>query len=65
MKNFKNFFIGDHELSSLAGYIVAGLTVLQSLHEKGVVDNYTILLSVSIAVLGRVAADGNKNKTGI
>lgn len=65
MKELKSFFIGEHHFSSIAGYVVAGLTVLQSLHEKGVVDSYTIILSVSLAILGRVAADGSKTKTGI
>lgn len=51
---------GESWMSSLAGYILAGLTVAQEMIEKGDISPIKLAIAIFIAVLGRVVADGNK-----
>ena len=53
--------LGNSPLTSIAGYIVAGLTVAQTmLNDPGHPSYLQIGIAVAIAILGRVSEDSNK-----
>ena len=58
MKNI----LGGNPLTSVAGFIVAGLLVAQELLSAGETSWLKIGIAVSIAVLGRVAGDTTNTK---
>jgi hypothetical protein len=49
--------LGDNPLTSIAGYLVAGLLVAQNYLDKGETSWLKIGIAVGIAILGRVSAD--------
>ena len=56
MKNI----LGSNPLTSIAGYLVAGLLVAQEMLTTGETSWLKIAIAVSVAVLGRVAGDTAK-----
>ncbi|MFX1704606.1 hypothetical protein PV783_11665 [Chitinophaga sp. CC14] len=61
MKFIQTIF-GKSSLTSIAGYIVAGLLVVQEMQKAGETNWISIAIAAAIAVLGRVAGDANKVK---
>jgi hypothetical protein len=61
---FKNIFLGKYPISSLIGYLIAGLTSFQMYFKPGV-EPYEWVIPVTIAILGRMSTDfaniNNKN----
>lgn len=58
MKNL----LGSNPLTTVAGFIVAGLMVAQEMMSKGETSWLKIGIAVSIAVLGRLAGDTTNTK---
>lgn len=56
----KSLFLGSSPLTSIAGYLLAGLTTADALLKGGETDWRKIGIAVSIAILGRVCADANQ-----
>lgn len=56
------FILGSNPLTSIAGYIVAGLLVAQQLLTAGETSWLKIGIAVGIAVLGRVSGDTTNTK---
>jgi hypothetical protein len=52
--------LGNSPITTIAGFILAGLLVAQQMLQEGVTDWWRIALAVGIAILGRVSADDNK-----
>lgn len=50
--------LGGNPLTSIAGYLVAGLVVAQNYLDKGETNWWKIGIAVGIAILGRLSADG-------
>ncbi|MEZ2446134.1 hypothetical protein AB6805_30675 [Chitinophaga sp. RCC_12] len=61
MKLIETIF-GKSSLTSIAGYIVAGLLVVQEMQKAGETNWISIAIAAAIAVLGRVSGDANKAK---
>lgn len=61
---FKNILLGKYPISSLIGYLIAGLTSFQMYFKPGV-EPYEWVIPVTIAILGRMSTDfaniNNKN----
>lgn len=57
----KNIF-GSNPITSIAGYLLAGLYAAQELLKSGEHNYWNIGIAVGIAVLGRVAGDSNNTK---
>lgn len=53
----KNFFIGKNPITSITGYLLAGLTIANDLYMNSERDLWKYVFAVGIAVLGRVSAD--------
>jgi hypothetical protein len=53
---------GSSPYTTIAGYIVAGLMIAQTMIESGVTNPWRIALAVGIAILGRVAGDEKTTK---
>jgi hypothetical protein len=53
----KQIFLGKNPLTTIAGYLLAGLVAAKQLLSEGTTEWYNIALAVGIAILGRVAAD--------
>jgi hypothetical protein len=51
--------LGNHPLTSIVGYALAGLTTADALFKSGNTNYLQIGMAVLLAVLGRVAADSN------
>lgn len=58
----KSIFLGSNPVTSIIGYIVAGLTVAQDLIQQGETSAWKIALAVALAVLGRVASDSGQQQ---
>jgi hypothetical protein len=58
----KSFFFGKSPVTSIIGYIIAGLTVMNDLMTAGETNGWKIGLAVAMAVLGRVAADAGQTQ---
>jgi hypothetical protein len=58
MKNI----LGSNPFTSIAGYVVAGLMVVQTLITAGETDWFKIGIAAAIAVLGRVSGDSINTK---
>lgn len=54
------FIFGSNPITSVIGYVIAGLTVAQDLMQSGETSAWKIGLAVALAVLGRVSADSGK-----
>lgn len=54
---------GPSPLTSIAGYLLAGLMVAQELMQTGEVNPWKITIAIVVAILGRVSKD--VNKTGV
>jgi hypothetical protein len=52
--------LGNSPITTIAGFILAGLLVAQQMLQEGVTDWWRIALAVGIAILGRVSADDQK-----
>ena len=57
----KNIFLGSNPMTSVAGYVVSGLVVVQALLEKGETNYWKIGIAAAIAVLGRVSGDSTNS----
>jgi hypothetical protein len=55
MKNI----LGSSPVSSIAGYFLAGLLILQEMTSEGETSWTKISVAIAIAVLGRIAKDGH------
>lgn len=62
MKTLLNTIFGKFPVTSVVGYLLAGLTAADELLKSGETNYFKIGISVLLAVLGRVAADSNKVK---
>ncbi len=58
----KQIIFGDNPLTTIAGYILAGLYAMQTAMSAGPTPWYNIVIPVAIAIFGRVAGDTGKNK---
>ena len=58
----KNFFLGSNPITTIAGYLLAGLHVANDLLTKGITSGWQIAIPVAIAILGRVAGDSTNTK---
>lgn len=56
----KKFLLGSSTITSIAGYLAAGLVVLEDLIKAGETSLLKISVAVAIAILGRVSADAGK-----
>lgn len=53
----KRFLIGHSPFTTLAGYVLSALLIIQQLQDKGVTDWHQMILPVAIAIFGRIAGD--------
>ena len=53
---FKNIFLGNYPITSIIGYLIAGLTSFQMYFKPGV-ELYEWVVPVTIAILGRISTD--------
>ena len=61
MKNKLNFILGKNPITSIIGYVLAGLTSFQMYFKPGI-KWYEWVVPVIIAILGRVSTDFNNTK---
>ncbi|MBV7529050.1 hypothetical protein [Chitinophaga sp. sic0106] len=58
----KKVLLGNSSITSVIGYLVAGLVVLDDMLKAGETSWLRIAVAVAIAILGRVSADSGKVK---
>lgn len=51
--------LGNHPMTSIVGYLLAGLTVADAALKSGNTNYVQIAVGVLLAILGRVSADSN------
>lgn len=61
MKFIQTIF-GKSSLTSIVGYLLAGLMTVDELTKAGETSWFKIAIAVGIAILGRVSADASKVK---
>jgi hypothetical protein len=57
MKSVLGKLLGPSPITTIIGYVLAILTVIQPLLKAGTTDLFTIISAVFTALLGRAAAD--------
>lgn len=53
----KKTLLGENPLTSIVGYLLAGLTTADALLKSGDTNYIQIGIAVALAILGRVSAD--------
>lgn len=61
----KKIILGNSGITSIVGYLLAGLMAFDEATKSGETDWKKIVIAVGIAVLGRAAADANRPGTGV
>lgn len=62
MKTLKTTLLGKSPITSLIGYAIGALTVVQQMLESGVTNWTVIATGILTALLGRKAADAGESK---
>lgn len=59
----KSILFGSSPITSIIGYLIAGLTAAQTLLQSGNTNYIQIGIAALIAILGRVTADASQVKS--